>query len=393
MKKCLVCLVSDQTIPNITVTLHFEPDFLLLITTPAMERKGKARTILNTLRLRGLDYSNRHAQVEVQEDSLLGFEASVSRWIDEAAEEYAFTVNLTGGTKLMSIAAYDLFSSFGSEMVYVPIPRNEFLTPFPKRRPRTPTPLGARLSVIEYLTAYGFTVTNETRLEGYRRRAESREATTRFVFQNYEALLPLLQWLGSELRPLKPKQVQKGHDFTGTFQILADVQAEFLGKFNFELDGDQIRKRIDKVEWDYLRGGWLEDRLFLAVRAALSTGTDVELNVECKDPKGNQNEFDVLFTADNALYLVECKSLGASEGGGDKIGIPEFLYKLGALRQSFGLTPKAYLATTADSILDKNRQVKPHLTERAGQFSTKIVPLLAVKDIEGFFRDEFNPRR
>ncbi len=392
MKKCLVCLVSDQTIPNITVILHFEPDFLLFVTTPLMEGKGKTQAILNTLIHRGHDYLERHARVEVQEDSLLGFESAVSRWISQAPEEYDFTVNLTGGTKLMSIAAYDLFSSFGSEMVYVPIPRNEFLTPFPKRRPRKPTPLKARLSVTEYLTAYGFTVSNEARLAGYRKEAEAREVMTRFIFQNYEALFPLLKWLGNELRPLKSNQVQKGYDFSGIFQISTDVEAEFLKNLKFDKDGDRFCKRIYKTDWTYLRGGWLEDRLYLAVREALPSSANVELNVVCKDPKGNQNEFDVLFTLDNALYLVECKSLSASEGGGEKIGIPEFLYKLGALRQSFGLTPRAYLATTADSILDKSGQVKSHLIERAGQFSTKLIPLLVMKDIEGFFRNEFSAK-
>jgi len=39
MKPIHVCLVSEQTIPNILGIMHFEPEHILFITTEEMKRK------------------------------------------------------------------------------------------------------------------------------------------------------------------------------------------------------------------------------------------------------------------------------------------------------------------------------------------------------------------
>ena len=176
------------------------------------------------------------------------------------------------------------------------------------------------------------------------------------------------------------------------FEIENQPQAEFLSMMQFEFDGAEIRKTINEEDREYLRGGWLEERLFLAVDAALPGGKDIHMNVMCEDPFGNRNEFDVLFTLENVLYLIECKSLGAPEGGENDVAasINTFLYKLGALRQNFGLTPRAFLATTSPDILDSQGNVKAHLIERGKQFSTEIIPLLLTNDLEQFFQQRFS---
>jgi hypothetical protein len=384
--------VSDQTIPNITVAAELRPDFLLLVSTSAMEKKGKSLAILDTLKLRGLDYSSRHQKIEVIENSIIDLQSKVAQWMGDLAGEYDFTVNLTGGTKLMSIASYDFFTDFGSEMIYVPIPRNEYLTPFPKRRSRDPIPLGVRLTVDECLTAYGFSISNAKQLEKAREIAGSRSEATRFLFSRYQELRPLLKWMGDLMRPLKRTQLKKGYDFEGLFDVENEAQRQLLKSFSFRDDGGRVTRKIDEAERDYLRGGWLEERLFLAAREVLPPTSDVQLNVQCQDPQGNKNEFDILFALDNILHLVECKSLGAAEGTEEQVGgtINDFLYKLGALRQNFGLTPKAFLATTAETVLDKNGDLKTHLTERARQFGTRIIPLLEVPDPESYFVKELS---
>jgi hypothetical protein len=105
---CLVSLVSDQTLPNILPILHFHPDFLLFLSTPQMEDKGKTRAILETLGERGPDWDyaspERHQVLTVQPDSVRDLQRQASNWLD--AEEaksrpWQFVVNLTGGTKIM----------------------------------------------------------------------------------------------------------------------------------------------------------------------------------------------------------------------------------------------------------------------------------------------------
>jgi len=389
MKTCLVSLVSDQTIPNIIVTMHFRPDYLLLISTDLMEKRGKSQAILDTLAKRGLDYSHACNTIQVGENSIVDLQNKVTQWLSQRPEEYHFIVNLTGGTKLMSIAAYDLFTDFGSEMVYVPIPKNEYLMPFPKRRPKEPVPLIERLSVAEYLTAYCLKITNEAQLDGYATQIDARKETTLFLYNRYLDVRPLLKWFGDLLRPIKKNALKKGYRFSNRFQAKNESQKQLLSMLGFDHMGEEVSKTIHESEWNYLRGGWLEERLFLAVRSVLPPSADIQIGIQVQDLHGNRNEFDVIFTCENVLYLIECKSLGAPESGEQEgaATINAFLYKLGALRQRFGLTPKAFLATTSEDVLDNHGSVKAHLVERGRQFGIQIIPLLKVPDLEAYFAD------
>jgi hypothetical protein len=54
MKKILVSLVSEQTIPNVLGVHYYKPDELLFITTEDMENKNKVSSILKTLNKLGI---------------------------------------------------------------------------------------------------------------------------------------------------------------------------------------------------------------------------------------------------------------------------------------------------------------------------------------------------
>lgn len=385
MKTCLVNLVSEQTVPNIIVADHFKPDFLLFVTTDDMEKRGKSEAILETLKKRGRDYTEACEKLVVAPNSIIDLQTKVSNWYSQCNEEYQFVVNLTGGTKLMSIAAYDLFTDFGSEMIYVPIPKNEYLIPFPKRRPKEPIKMPERLSVSEYLTAHGVSIQNEAHLQRIKEEASARRELTNFIFANYLAVEGFLKWFWVETNGMNKKALKKGCSFSGKFTRQNPEQETLLDLLGFEKTDDTVSRTIGEQDWRYIRGGWLEERLFLAISETAPAAVDIQLGIYCRDAKGNTNEFDVLYTWENSLFLVECKSLEAKEDA-EK----DFLYKLGALRRQFGLTPRAYLATTSGKILDSDGKIKPHLLERATQFQTTIIALRKVQDLEGYFRAQFS---
>jgi len=75
-----------------------------------------------------------------------------------------------------------------------------------------------------------------------------------------------------------------------------------------------------------------------------------------------------MFTRDNALYFIECKSLDQNE---DKK--TDALYKVGALQKEFGLRVESFFVTTSPYIL-KDGKIKQSLRARAEQFKTTIIP-------------------
>src|SRR3989304_2726824 len=116
MTTILVSLISDQTIPNILAIEHFKPDELLFVTTEEMERKNKVPAIMSTLDRLGLKYADRSSKITVQEDSILDCHREMDRWIQER-EDAEFIINLTCGTRIMSIAAHEFFKDYSSKMV------------------------------------------------------------------------------------------------------------------------------------------------------------------------------------------------------------------------------------------------------------------------------------
>jgi hypothetical protein len=115
-----VCLVSEQTIPNILSIHHFKPDKVVFFTTQKMEGQKRTDSIINTLKLYGLDYSKpeRHDKVLVDQDCLDDCELKFS----EIANRYCnddVVVNLTGGTKIMVIGAFQAAEEAGISSIYI----------------------------------------------------------------------------------------------------------------------------------------------------------------------------------------------------------------------------------------------------------------------------------
>jgi hypothetical protein len=367
MKTILVSLVSDQTIPNILAIHHVKPDELLFITTKDMEKKQKIQAILTTLNRLKLPYEgNRSSSIIVQEDSILDCHQQLEQWI-QGKEDAEFVVNLTGGTKIMSIAAYDYFiKDYNSKMLYIPIRKNHYIIPSPKKSPKKPVELALRLNLIEYVTAYGLKVTNESRLKTNHDAAAARKDASAWIAHNYEALYEILGWLCSHLGP---RRGEKRTDFREEYFGMTDKVKEYFTKFGFGLDGSKVTKQLTRSDVLYFTGGWLEEFCFNELVHYKGTGVDdIVLGIELQNQKGSKNEFDVMFTKDNALYYVECKSLKQNED--KKV---EVLYKIGALQKEFGLGVKSFLVSTSPHIM-KNGEIKLAYKARAEQFNTTIIP-------------------
>jgi len=375
MKTILISLVSEQTIPNILAIHHFKPDELLFITTDEMQKKRKIEAIINTLRELRLNYEGKSNILVVQEDSILDCHRKIDKWI-ENREDSEFVVNLTGGTKIMSIAAYEYFKDYSSKMIYIPIPKNEFIIPFPKKSPGKPTELTLRLSVIQYLTAYGLDIVNRARLRGYEEDAIQRKKLSEWIIANYEDLHNILVWLSGNLRSHRD---EKELNFEGSFQNANNNEVKLLDNLHLAHDGKFVSKRLTRSEMRYLTGGWLEEFCFNNVLEFVNRGIDdVAIGLKLKNAQGRDNEFDVMFTKENALYFVECKSLDQHDDKDLNV-----LYKIAALQKEFGLKVKSFLVTTSPYIL-KNNEIRQSVKARAEQFNTEIIPPAEVRNFRKY---------
>ena len=139
-----------------------------------------------------------------------------------------------------------------------------------------------------------------------------------------------------------------------------------------------IKGEIAKHEFDFLTGGWLERFCFNELNELREQGifNDIGINVRVRNLSTGmeaENEFDVLFTYNNNLYMIECKSLNQGHDAETDI-----LYKISALQADLGrLTTRSFLASTAsDNIIDKKDnlgEIKEFLKKRAKLLNCSII--------------------
>ncbi len=360
-----VCLVSEQTIPNILGIYHFKPDKVIFFTTEKMENQKRTDSIINTLKLYDLDYSNSesHERMLVDQDCLDDCEEKFS----EVANRYFsndIVVNLTGGTKIMVLGAYNVFNGIAKRMIYTPIPKNEFITVFPKDDScKSPVSYDLKLSVKAYVTAYGVKVKNEGKLNQLKANASSNKDLCKWMIQNYNAIEDML---------FEFYKILGGHRDDNEFRLKMDYsfkkaeEREFIKRLGMLPKNNKIEKTISKDMIRFLTGDWLSEYCYNEISDLAID--DCVTGIELISPEGVDNEFDVMFTKDNALYIVECKSLSSRE---EKY--QDFLYKISALQQDFGLRVKGFMVSTTRDILTKNGEIKPHIIKRAKQCTTEVI--------------------
>jgi len=422
--KLLISLISDQTIPNVLCIDYFKPDFLLMVSTKEMDEKKKINFIANGLKRISKDFDfseenkNMHV-INVNQESLADVVTKIENWftnINRQGKQFdEIIANITGGTKIMSLGLYNAVVSNNNiptkkfKIVYMPIGNK--IVDLSEKHNNTEDykhQLEKRLSIVQYLESMGIQIIPPYDADKFNngftdefepiKRAKSSKDISRFIMQNYhdleKFLAPLYSALETETSKIDFKK-NKHHNIDRTcdfFDNNHETSIKLIKElFNFHYlkhlkvtasEGENknlkinIKGEIAKHESEFLKGGWLERFCFNELNELKEEKVfnDISINVYVKNIlKGKQvdNEFDILFTYNNNLYMVECKSL--NQGHDPKT---EILYKISALQEELGrLTTKSFLASTAENIMDKNNpdEIKKSLLERAGFLNCVII--------------------
>lgn len=301
MKKILISIISDQTIPNLLLILEQEEqiDKHIFLTTKAMEQKGKSMALLNAAQLNSSDID----KVWVLEDQINSIKDTLDEKVQHNKGNVQFIVNITGGTKPMSLAVYDYFKGLDSRFFYLPIGKKLFIEYDSDFRQQSLI-IKTRLNLNQYLAAGGI----------------SYSIKENFVFTKFQC---------REIYKLYRRQ-------------------KFLFA-DFPVKEAQLMAGLPQRE-ENIRGTWFEEFIYYQIKQQLkltneAIATSVMIYKDQKIPY-NDNEFDVMFVRDNALFVIECKV--HLSGGNQKSKLDASLHKLGAISKNFGLRTHSYIFTLSD---------------------------------------------
>jgi hypothetical protein len=376
--KVMLCLLSDQPIPNLLSVHHFKPDRLVLVESEDMRKKKAAGHFLRALQVGGLDYKDRENS-EIHPLDLVDDLEAVRQCLRKAYGGHSsagWIANLTGGTKPMSIAAYEFFKAVGARLVYVNAARPDEMLRLDSSQPEK---CSHRLSIAEFLAAYGFASTKaDNKIAEAEARAYQWWPIAR-VIAEYAPDRNLLVTNREEWSAIRDKGLElKPTHFA---ELAPKVKAALQAKFGLDPVGDSLTGEVDKYAGKFLTGEWLEVffwKLLDAHASALEINS-VHLGVEVKQQDSPApTDFDVAFMRRQALGVIECKSSAQEQV--DDPNAP--LDKLEARIQQFrALRVNPILASTSPKMLDQRGQLKANIAARARIYNSRIVTVQQIQEL------------
>jgi len=328
MSKILVSIVSDQTIPNVIFIKELSSfDYYYFITTEIMEKRGKCESIIKSSHLDNCIYK----KITVIEDDI---EEIIKRLKNEFEfqDEDEIYINLTCGTKIMSIAVYNFFKDYNSKIFYIPIGKNIYKKIFPISK-SIEKEIKYRINLYDYLKAYNIDTESSNK----------KELTYDYLFtQN-----------------IFNKYIETPFD-----KEIINILREQRGKNNPSIDYDNSKinefliryglpDKLNKKDINYITGGWFEEYVYYKIKQLLQlTDDNIDLNLRVRR-NGIDNELDVIFVFDNKLYVIECKTIIKTKE--DHL-YNNSLYKLAAIKKDYGLDVQGFIFVLEDVNADLKKR-------------------------------------
>jgi hypothetical protein len=375
-----LCLVSAQATPNLLPVLDaaWRPKRVVLATTPDMKSRAKwisdvIRGRCPGVRVETLDLPAAYDYVSLF-DAFVDFVAAA-----KLAGAGRTALNVTGGTKLMAVAAQEVFSAEGWPVFYVNVETDELQVIGERARSE---PLSAPMKVREMLHAHGFEAEELHRPATTRPQREVAERAISLAARHGRAL-GRLNYLAASKEARSGLKVTLGDKEPDP--SLREMLLEFEHAGQLHLNGQEVHFVSDEARV-FVNGGWLEAHAYQVVADLRGTEpriSDVVMNLGVLHPNGTtRNEIDVAFLYRNTLHLIECKTANlADEGNSGDDKATEALYKLESLRKIGGLRTRVMA-------LDYRGALAAHAAnrDRARGAGIEIVAGRQLGDLRGFIQ-------
>ncbi|MHB1573453.1 MAG: Card1-like endonuclease domain-containing protein [Acidithiobacillus sp.] len=356
-----LCTVSGQILPNLIPALMERPDRVILLASASMQEAAfHLRRILKEYEV--------EAEIEGNApdsglERIYEFAMQVAEKIQAQYPGAEITVNVTGGTKLMSFGLIEYFRSDAQRLIYTDT-AHQVIESLPDPRGHHPAtqPMTDVLDVKQYLDAQQFRVTRiRSDQKAWQDSVNTRKSLCKKLGEQAAVLgdfIGILNKAGGQALD------NRGENLLQPEQTLPMVPHGPWADMLMEMDTRNLLawKRgtpsvtfLDAENTRFLSGRWLEEYVWHILKD--NGAFDVRLGVEGNwlRGKGSKNELDVLATKTNRLLYVECKTLTHREEKDSDLA-----YKADSLGNDLrGIFGETWLVTArppTDNLLDRARQ-------------------------------------
>ena len=351
-----VCLVSAQATPNLIAAIdeQWRPRRVVLATSSEMS--GHAAHLESVLKRRGIAVE----RLPIADAyDYFGIYDAFFAFLDE--QQVPVALNVTGGTKIMAMAAQEAFRDAQAPVFYVNV-QTDGIFVFGDRELNASV-LG-KVGLADFLESHGYTSADGKRPAKPTITREQSDLTLRIVdgVEKFGPSLGVLNAIATQAKGSLRGTLDEHRGSTTT--TLNEIVALFVEGGHVYREGRDLRFSSEDSRI-FVGGGWLEQHVFKALAdiAGVRHFSDYGMNVKVVAPDGaTSNEIDAAFLHKNTLHLIECKAANlstAGNSGGDKgteaIYKLETLFKMGGLRTRGMLIDYRGRLSTVNSNADKNR--------------------------------------
>jgi hypothetical protein len=299
-----VCLVRNTATANVTPALdpNFKPQEVILV--HSSDNEYRAGCLEAALKPAGIKVSNWRIDdardVEHIRDRML--ELLIER------ENANIALNASGGTRSMSIAAYEVFKEFNKPIFYVH-PETDAVS-WINRRDLPSFNVADRIKLPAFLQAHGAEVSHQGERSGVPENL--RRLTQELVDHAVLLAKPLaaINWLAQQANTHLKSPLTERQRYWAELKALIQ---RFANEDLLTYQNDCLYFK-DEASRFFVNGGWLEVytySLLYGLRTEMPKIQDVGRSIElCRDSTGRRvkNELDVAFLHNNHLHIIECKT-------------------------------------------------------------------------------------
>ena len=386
-----VAIGTLQPLPNYITASQLKPDVVAMIRTSndhnVVRHTSRVCEALQSFGIKVHTFPGLPASgyAEIRQ-----FMEGVLHSLYQAHPDARFQLNMTGGTKVMAVAALTVFGSQPDcEVVYLDTHAGqiEYLQP----AHRAPLPTSERLDLRPFMKLHGFNVETIASEDP----AWCERVTQRSTLTNQIAKTAFAPSGNQTIGIMNRAGIQCGNNLS-TFSLSKPARGTLLEIL-------QKSSRIGLIDWDqkltfrfinedaasFFAGGWLEEYLWLKLSA------HTELNVHCSvkgfwardentgSPEGKgYNELDLIVFRGHRFYVIECKT-----GVLDKTTtqVTEVLAKLAQLAKASG-------GSLAEALLVSYRPIREGDKARAVEMGVRVYDAENIRLASRFITHPPTPR-
>ena len=330
-----LCIATGQNLANLIPALQCGAGEVWILQTATM-RSG-ATHLATALKARGIAVE----RIDFDDASVVALHAQVAA-LAERLDGRPVTINLTGGTKLMTLALAQTLAPHletgaaenRPHLVYTDTVRRrlDWLAPVPRSEP-----MRGMLTINDILLAQGYRRqggSGGAEAAHWQRAAMQREAPTRFIGDEAAALARFIgaaNLLAQRAlnEPVGPWEPEQRFDFTPAGKAAQALRlACEAGVLSWPGEARIIWRDAEAAR--YLGGGWVEEFAALKIAGFRHCEWAPRLLIKHAD-SGATNELDAVVVHDNRMLVVECK---AARGGEGKAA--DWIYKASQLAHAVG---------------------------------------------------------